>query len=221
MTQTPSNTRRFVRAAWALLSFQFIASAGAAAVTAWAAFAVRDLEADVESGAAEPPAQEARVEQDAPAPTDFAENESESDEAPAPDIVPDPVNGEVAPENPAVAPVNDGPASIAIRRQFLNDLISILISRESSTTFTAVLGPDPDGAGAPPAFQWLRDGEPIPGAVSETYRTSADDAGRGISVRADYVDGEGNQESVISGSEQIPAAETPAPPAPPPPPDFE
>ena len=36
-----SNTRRFVAAAWSLLLFQFVASAGAVAITAWAAFQVQ------------------------------------------------------------------------------------------------------------------------------------------------------------------------------------
>ena len=38
---TKSNTKRFVGAAWSLLTFQLIASAGAVAVTAWAAFEVQ------------------------------------------------------------------------------------------------------------------------------------------------------------------------------------
>jgi hypothetical protein len=40
---TKSNSRRFVRAAWSLLFFQVIASAGAVAVTGWAAFHVQTL----------------------------------------------------------------------------------------------------------------------------------------------------------------------------------
>lgn len=40
---TKSNSRRFVRAAWSLLFFQVIASAGAVAVTGWAVFHVKTL----------------------------------------------------------------------------------------------------------------------------------------------------------------------------------
>jgi hypothetical protein len=40
---TKSNSRRFVRAAWSLLFFQVVASAGAVAVTGWAAFHVQTL----------------------------------------------------------------------------------------------------------------------------------------------------------------------------------
>jgi hypothetical protein len=40
---TKSNSKRFVRAAWSLLFFQVIASAGAVAVTGWAAFHVQTL----------------------------------------------------------------------------------------------------------------------------------------------------------------------------------
>ena len=40
---TKSNSRRFVRAAWSLLFFQVVASAGAVAVTGWAVFHVQTL----------------------------------------------------------------------------------------------------------------------------------------------------------------------------------
>jgi len=46
-----SHTKRFVQSAWALLSFQFIASAGAVGVTALAAFHVQDIAARLENGA--------------------------------------------------------------------------------------------------------------------------------------------------------------------------
>ena len=42
---TKSNSKRFVRAAWSLLFFQFVASAGAVAVTGWAVFHVQNLAA--------------------------------------------------------------------------------------------------------------------------------------------------------------------------------
>ena len=48
---TKSNSKRFVRAAWSLLFFQCVASAGAVAVTGWAVFHVQNL-ATVQAGAA-------------------------------------------------------------------------------------------------------------------------------------------------------------------------
>ena len=42
---TKSNSKRFVRAAWSLLFFQCVASAGAVAVTGWAVFHVQNLAA--------------------------------------------------------------------------------------------------------------------------------------------------------------------------------
>lgn len=54
---TKSHARRFVRSAWALLSFQLIASVGAVAVTGVAALHVSQLAAQLEQQpAAEPPA---------------------------------------------------------------------------------------------------------------------------------------------------------------------
>ena len=50
MSKKPrSHTRRFVQSAWALLSFQFIASVGAVGVTAWAAFHVQRVTAGIEN----------------------------------------------------------------------------------------------------------------------------------------------------------------------------
>ena len=43
MSKPRSNSRRFVNAAWSLLTFQLIASIGAVAVTGWAAFHVSGL----------------------------------------------------------------------------------------------------------------------------------------------------------------------------------
>ena len=65
---TKSNTRRFVSAAWSLLTFQFLASVGAVAVTAWAALYVQPRLAQLQAMQQNEPVMEAR---DAtPAPTE-------------------------------------------------------------------------------------------------------------------------------------------------------
>ncbi|MBU6373240.1 MAG: cadherin-like domain-containing protein [Alphaproteobacteria bacterium] len=92
-----------------------------------------------------------------------------------------------------VNPVNDGAATI----DFTGDPIV-------GQTLTAVLGADPDGAGAaPPSFQWLRDGQPIATATGATYLLTAADVGHLISVAAAYVDGQGFSEAVASASTTV------------------
>lgn len=65
-------------------------------------------------------------------------------------------------------------------------------------------------------FQWLRDGEPIPGATANTYRITEDDRGASLSVQMSFVDGAGTLETVVSEPEPpVPdpdAEETPEPP---------
>ncbi|MFZ2029802.1 MAG: hypothetical protein WAU68_05815 [Vitreimonas sp.] len=51
---TKSNSKRFVRAAWSLLFFQVVASAGAVAVTGWAVFHVQTLVATPSSATTAP-----------------------------------------------------------------------------------------------------------------------------------------------------------------------
>lgn len=61
---------------------------------------------------------------------------------------------------------------------------------------------DADGINTNTAsFQWLRDGEPIPGATGQTYQVSANDAGAEISVQYMYRDNRGNSETVTSKPE--------------------
>ena len=50
-------------------------------------------------------------------------------------------------------------------------------------------------------FQWLRDGEPIPGATNNTYRITEDDRGASLSVQMSFVDGAGTLETVVSDPE--------------------
>ena len=50
-------------------------------------------------------------------------------------------------------------------------------------------------------FQWLRDGEPVPGATTNTYRITEDDRGAALSVQMSFVDGAGTLETVVSEPE--------------------
>ena len=56
---------------------------------------------------------------------------------------------------------------------------------------------DEDGLGIF-AYQWLRDGVPIPDVGSSTHMLTQDDVGSQISVRIDYIDNEGTAESLTS-----------------------
>lgn len=50
------------------------------------------------------------------------------------------------------------------------------------------------------AFQWLRDGQAISGAVERVYALAQADVGHNISVRFSYTDNEGNSEQVLSAA---------------------
>lgn len=305
MSKPRSNARRFVNAAWTVLTFQLIASAGAVGVTGLAAFHVRDLVAGsvISPEPSPPPAIEptmpAEEQSMPPAPETEAsgatatatESEAAAPAAPAPP--PPTINRGAAPINirgearegqslvavigsdpdggpqessyqwlrdgqaisgalgstyalsaadnghlisvranyadgngnaevatsaavqpVALPPVNNGASSITIRRDDVAETLARALEQLFSGSRTqplerlslaAVLGADPDGAGATaPTYQWLRDGEPISGATTATYRTEVADAGRSISVRADYVDREGFRESVVSAPVQPP-----------------
>jgi Ca2+-binding RTX toxin-like protein len=86
-----------------------------------------------------------------------------------------------------VLPVNDGPGDLTIAG-----------TPEQGSTLTALLGPDPDGPGTTPVFQWLRDGVAIAGTNATSYTLTAADVGHAISARASYVDGQGFSEVVTS-----------------------
>ncbi|SHI06781.1 DUF4214 domain-containing protein [Marivita hallyeonensis] len=71
-------------------------------------------------------------------------------------------------------------------------------------------GFDPDTA----TFQWLRDGEPIPGATDVSYVVSVEDRGAALSVQMSYVDGMGTLETIVTDEEPpvpFPAGEEPEP----------
>ncbi len=58
---------------------------------------------------------------------------------------------------------------------------------------------DEDGISSEIRYQWMRDGEPIPGAVDESYLIEDIDSGSVITVQASYVDGFGTEEIFLSG----------------------
>ncbi|MBL8337276.1 MAG: peptidylprolyl isomerase [Rhodoferax sp.] len=64
---------------------------------------------------------------------------------------------------------------------------------------------DANGAGnlATPAFQWLRNGEFIPGATGSSYVLGAQDVGAALGVRLTYTDGLGRVEKLLSGGNTL------------------
>lgn len=60
---------------------------------------------------------------------------------------------------------------------------------------------DADGMeDAEPAYQWLRDGDPIDGATADTYDLTGDDVGAAISVEVSFEDDHGSAESATSAA---------------------
>lgn len=176
---TKSNSRRFVNAAWSLLTFQLIASAGAVAVTGYAAFHVRTLVQDAQMAAGPVPEAVAGPAEEAPA-TPAPDGAAPATEAPPSDP---------AAPAPAAAPVNDGPGVLSLS-QTPNNLLTALLS-------------DPDGVARITQIQWLRNGRPFMSG-SMSYQPSYDDSGAYISARVDYVDNDGFTETAASASVPIP-----------------
>ncbi|MGH6951549.1 MAG: hypothetical protein ACREH4_11780 [Vitreimonas sp.] len=152
-----SNTRRFVGAAWSLLWFQFIASAGAVGVTAWAVMEVSPRLAELR--------------------------------AQAPEIAP-----------PAATVENKGAGGL-----------TILGEAALGASLLAEFSADPEGPGSALRYQWLRDGAVVAGATAQVYQTTVEDAGRNLSVRVEYRDGAGFDESVTSTPIAIPAPQAQPP----------
>ncbi|WP_088342699.1 MULTISPECIES: peroxidase family protein [Rhodomicrobium] len=86
-----------------------------------------------------------------------------------------------------VLPTNDGHAALTLAG-----------TASEGQTLTAILGPDPDGPGTTPVFQWLRDGAVIQGAHGTSFTLGAGDVGHVIAAKATYVDGQGFAEAVTS-----------------------
>lgn len=59
---------------------------------------------------------------------------------------------------------------------------------------------DPDGITGSVSYQWLADGLDITGATSATYKLTADDEGKTLSVKATYLDDRGLEESIVSSA---------------------
>ncbi|MFZ4603000.1 MAG: beta strand repeat-containing protein [Caulobacterales bacterium] len=66
-------------------------------------------------------------------------------------------------------------------------------------TLTAVVGPDPDGAGTAPVIHWLRNGIDT-GATGATFALSTADVGATFQAQAFYTDGEGFAEAPTSAA---------------------
>lgn len=174
-----SNSRRFVNAAWSLLTFQVIASVGAVAVTGLAAFHVRDLIGAQQAGgpvmeATPEPGQESTNATPAPVP---AQPAYPTPAAPAAQAAP----AEAPPPPPPPAPVNDGGGALTLTNNGQGTIISSLY--------------DPDGVSQHSSYQWLRDGTVIQGANGANYSFLSWDAGHTITARVDYIDGDGFTES--------------------------
>lgn len=177
MSNPRSNSRRFVNAAWSLLTFQMIASVGAVAVTGLAAFHVRDL---INGGhEAAQPVQEATAE---PAQgTDLA--------TPAPEAATSAPATDAAPASGAPPPPSPPPPS-----ERVNDGHGVLtLTNNGEGTIISALS-DPDGISQQPSFQWLRDGTIIQSATGSNYSFQSYDAGHTITARASYVDADGFSE---------------------------
>ena len=94
------------------------------------------------------------------------------------------------PSDPMQAtPVNDGPGALTL-------------ALDERGNINASLS-DPDGISTAPQIQWLRSGVPVPGATGQTYTVQYADSQSAISARADYLDGDGFRESVVSQPVQI------------------
>ncbi len=57
---------------------------------------------------------------------------------------------------------------------------------------------DTDGVPAAVSYQWLVNGEPVPGATAPEYRLTSDQVGKTITVSASFTDGAGHQENETS-----------------------
>ena len=89
----------------------------------------------------------------------------------------------------AVANVNDVPSGVP----------TIAGTATEDQTLTAVTAgiSDADGLGAF-SYQWLRDGVAVGGATASTYLLGDTDVGTQLSVRVNYIDGQGTAETLTS-----------------------
>ena len=99
------------------------------------------------------------------------------------------LEGVVSTATSTVVNVNDSPTGAATIDG--EPTQNVVLSANTSTI------QDEDGLGEF-AYQWLRDGAPIPGTNSSTHTLTQVDVGTQISVRVDYTDNEGTAESLTS-----------------------
>ena len=94
--------------------------------------------------------------------------------------------------------------------------VTISGSAQEGQTLTAVSTlADADGLGAI-AYQWLANGKTISAATGGTYKLTASDLGKTITVNASYTDGFGAHESVTSAATSAVVSPPPEPTTPPP-----
>jgi hypothetical protein len=165
---TRSNSRRFVNAAWSLLTFQFIASAGAVVVTGLAATHVSTIVGNAQHAAGPVMPAEAAIEE-------------ASGTAPPPEASAAPAPAASAPADataPAPAPsvINAPPGTIRI-------------GPDGNTLYLGFN--DAAGISGAPQIQWIRDGAVVPGATGTSYDMSYRDSNSEIYARATYVDRQG------------------------------
>lgn len=94
----------------------------------------------------------------------------------------------------AVAPLNDGQASIAI-----SNSTALGQTPKVGDDLQVIVGTDPDGGnGASVTYKWYRGDVEISGATGPTYKLTDADAGKPITVKATYTDGQGFIENIAS-----------------------
>lgn len=91
--------------------------------------------------------------------------------------------------------VNDLPVGVVT----VNNLAPI----EDDLLIAANTLTDADGLGEVVRYQWLRDGQPIDGAIGSRYTVTAGDIGSQLAVVASYTDNEGTLESVVSEATEV------------------
>ncbi|GDX85917.1 hypothetical protein LBMAG43_19590 [Methylococcaceae bacterium] len=98
---------------------------------------------------------------------------------------------------------SNGNLDAAVPNSFPTGTVTITGTSTQGQTLTASNSlADADGLGAI-SYQWLNNGNVIPGATQPTYTLTSADAGKTISVKASYTDLQGTSENVSSESTTV------------------